>query len=87
MLDNFNQPKGSTIGVLKDGRTVQAVFDELHGSLTIADLRYMAFIEVGRTGDVHRLPLRNHTSVLYGSDTYTHSGNRNDSNRDHSGTY
>lgn len=29
MLDNFNQPKGSTIGVLKDGRTVQEVIDEL----------------------------------------------------------
>lgn len=29
MLDNFNQPKGSTIGVLKDGRTIQEVIDEL----------------------------------------------------------
>lgn len=29
MLDNFNQPKGSTIGVLKDGRTIQEAFDSL----------------------------------------------------------
>lgn len=28
MLTNLNQPKGSTIGVLKDGRTVQQAFDQ-----------------------------------------------------------
>lgn len=33
MLPKFNQPKGSTIGVLKDGRTVQQAFDELFVSL------------------------------------------------------
>lgn len=27
MLNDFNQPKGSTIGVLKDGRTIQQAFD------------------------------------------------------------
>lgn len=29
MLNKLNQPKGSTIGVLKDGRTVQEAIDEL----------------------------------------------------------
>lgn len=29
MLTNLNQPKGSTIGVLRDGRTVQEAFDSL----------------------------------------------------------
>lgn len=29
MLNDFNQPKGSTIGVLKDGRTIQQAFDEI----------------------------------------------------------
>ncbi|WVH10345.1 non-contractile tail fiber/tailspike protein [Klebsiella phage KpV92] len=29
MLNNLNQPKGSTIGVLRDGRTVQETFDSL----------------------------------------------------------
>lgn len=29
MLNNLNQPKGSTIGVLRDGRTVQEAFDSL----------------------------------------------------------
>ncbi|MCP6161723.1 phage tail fiber protein [Klebsiella pneumoniae] len=48
MLDNFNQPKGSTIGVLKDGRTVQSTFDELHGALNLSNLRYMTFTEVGQ---------------------------------------
>lgn len=28
-MDFFTQPKGSTIGVLKDGRTVQEAFDSL----------------------------------------------------------
>lgn len=34
MLDKLNQPKGSTIGVLKDGRTVQEAFDELTNDVT-----------------------------------------------------
>lgn len=29
MLNNLNQPKGSTIGVLRDGRTVQEAFEQL----------------------------------------------------------
>ena len=29
MLDKLNQPKGSTIGVLRDGRTIQEAFDQL----------------------------------------------------------
>ncbi|MDS7717382.1 hypothetical protein NXH46_26765, partial [Klebsiella pneumoniae] len=29
MLNNLNQPKGSTIGVLKDGRTIQQAIDGL----------------------------------------------------------
>ncbi|WPJ49361.1 hypothetical protein RCIP0018_00046 [Klebsiella phage RCIP0018] len=29
MLNNLNQPKGSTIGVLKDGRTIQQAIDEI----------------------------------------------------------
>lgn len=31
MLPKFNQPKGSTIGVLRDGRTIQQAIDELDG--------------------------------------------------------
>lgn len=37
MLDKLNQPKGSTIGVLKDGRTIQEAFDSL-GYLGVAVL-------------------------------------------------
>lgn len=29
MLDNLNQPKGATIGILEDGRTVQEAFDDM----------------------------------------------------------
>lgn len=29
MLDRLNQPKGSTIGVLRDGRTIQEAFDSM----------------------------------------------------------
>lgn len=29
MLDKLNQPKGSTIGVLKDGRTIQEAIEEI----------------------------------------------------------
>lgn len=47
MLTNLNQPKGSTIGVLRDGRTVQEAFDGLNGSLTLADIRSLTFTKVG----------------------------------------
>lgn len=47
MLDKLNQPKGSTIGVLRDGRTIQEAFDELGGSLTLADIRSRTFTKVG----------------------------------------
>lgn len=47
MLDKLNQPKGSTVGVLRDGRTIQEAFDELGGSLTLADIRSRTFTKVG----------------------------------------
>lgn len=34
-MDFFTQPKGSTIGVLKDGRTVQEALDEAYGGLSL----------------------------------------------------
>lgn len=42
MLNNLNQPKGSTIGVLKDGRTTQEAIDELTNDVTgsITTTRY-----------------------------------------------
>lgn len=48
MLDNFNQPKGSTIGVLRDGRTIQEAFDEAAGSLVLSDIRYRKFTALGQ---------------------------------------
>lgn len=39
MLDKLNQPKGSTIGVLKDGRTVQEAFDALSQAVTPDDFK------------------------------------------------
>ncbi|WIT94202.1 hypothetical protein FPAPBKPN_00047 [Klebsiella phage vB_KpnP_2146-HW] len=36
MLDKLNQPKGSTIGVLKDGRTIQEAFDDLGFRVTVS---------------------------------------------------
>lgn len=35
MLNNLNQPKGSTIGVLRDGRTIQEALDESYGVLSL----------------------------------------------------
>lgn len=36
MLDKLNQPKGSTIGVLRDGRSIQEAFDEIPSLLSFS---------------------------------------------------
>lgn len=38
---DFNQPKGSTIGVLRDGRTIQQAFDKMRYADTLQELRTM----------------------------------------------
>lgn len=56
-MDFFTQPKGSTIGVLKDGRTVQEAIDDLGNpvyyvqdvNITPAALR-AAVVEAARLG-------------------------------------
>lgn len=43
MLNNLNQPKGSTIGVLKDGRTIQEAIDDISSrAYTISPLEFGA---------------------------------------------
>lgn len=71
MLNNLNQPKGSTIGVLKDGRTIQQAIDGLENpvhyvkdvSITPSALLAVA-VEAARLG----------RTVAFGPGHYTNQG-------------
>ncbi|NLR95134.1 hypothetical protein, partial [Flammeovirga agarivorans] len=71
MLNNLNQPKGSTIGVLKDGRTLQQAIDGLENpvhyvkdvSITPSALLEVA-VEAARLG----------RTVEFGPGHYTNQG-------------
>lgn len=74
MLDNLNQPMGSTIGILKDGRTVQQAIDDLSAGWVFVDAqagntdteRLLAAVAVGKTMKV--------AVKLTGGKTYTLTG-------------
>lgn len=57
MLDKLNQPKGSTIGVLRDGRSIQEAFDGVDSQYTLNDLRTMEFSKVGQ-----KVHIKEHTA-------------------------